>query len=105
MEEEIRKLENLKGDPSSKVFEIWAKKHQIEDPNGEYKVNDLTVKMLKSSPQLAEVFKSMQVGDIKVVPLNKENRFVLIVPFMKKRVSTSETTLSNIAVQNMKCRN
>ncbi|PPE06876.1 hypothetical protein HCUR_00089 [Holospora curviuscula] len=102
MDEELRKLENLRSDTSGKIFETWAKKFQIDNANGEYKVNELTLKMLKSSPQLSEVFKGMQVGEIKVVPLNQENRLVLIIRFMKKGIATSEKTITNIAAQNMK---
>ncbi|WP_152531112.1 hypothetical protein [Holospora undulata] len=102
MESELKKLENLKSDLSGKVFETWAKKFQINNPNGEYKVNDLTVKMLKSNPQLEKILKEMKVGDIKVVPLDKESSLVLVVRFMKEGVRTSESTLSRMAIQNLR---
>ncbi|WP_162480212.1 hypothetical protein [Holospora elegans] len=102
MEGELKKLENLKNDLSGKIFETWAKKFQINNPNGEYKVNDLTVKMLKSNPQLEKILKEMHVGDIKVVPLDKESSLVLVVRFMKEGVRTSESTLSRMALQGVK---
>ena len=102
MDEELVKLKSLKSDLSSKEFENWAKKHQVKDAGGEYKVNDFTVKMLNSTPQLAQLIKSMKVGDIQVVPLSKEDRYILIVRFTKEGVPTSDTKLSSIAVQNIK---
>ncbi|ETZ07541.1 hypothetical protein P618_200259 [Holospora obtusa F1] len=101
IEDELKKLKNL-GNDSEKVFPVWAKKFQIDEPNGEYKVNEFTKKMLKSNSHLNGILQEMQVGEIKVVPLNKDSSLVMVVRFMKKGVRTSENVVTQLAVQNMR---
>jgi hypothetical protein len=101
VEQELKNLENLKGEGSEKTFKSWAEKFQVSNPNGQYNESSVTMKVLKANPQLSEMLKGLEAGHIKVIPLGKSN-LVLVVRVIKKGLRTEEKEIKKLAEQHVK---
>lgn len=101
VEQELKNLENLKGEGSEKTFKSWAEKFQVSNPNGQYNESSVTMKVLKANPQLSEMLKGLEAGNVKIIPLGKSS-LVLVVRVIKKDVRTEENEIKKLAEQQVK---